>query len=294
MSEEEPESTIRGRELGEALREALKQANLSGRAIAKKLRWPQSQVPKLLNGQRIADEVDIAAFLALCEVTGAERDRLLALARELGEPGWLQQYGSRLPKQLRTLIDHENKATTIKQYEGLVVPGLLQTDDYAREMLLRTASIPKEEVQDRVAARLARQSLFSADRRPDFTFFVHEQVLRLPVGSPSIMSDQLHHLLRMSVRSYVSVRIIPISFGAHAGTAGACRLMDFAGKIPSVAYLEGETMGLFLETTAEIKTYRKIFEALADAALDEGHSRDLIGNLATALYADREDHDDHG
>jgi transcriptional regulator with XRE-family HTH domain len=293
VSEEEPESTVRSRELGEALRAAMEGANLTGRGIAKKLQWSASQVPKLLNGQRIADEVDIAAFLALCGVTGAERDRLLALARELGEPGWLQQYGSRLPEQLRTLIDHENKATAIKQYECLVIPGLLQTDDYVRQLLIRSASIPKDEVQDRVAARLARQSQFSADRRPEFTFLVHEQVLHLPVGSPAVMSEQLHHLLRMSVRSYISIRVIPISYGAHAGTAGACRLMDFAGKIPSVVYLEGETMGLFLETEPEIKTYRRVFAALADAALDEGESRDLIGNLATALYADREDDHDH-
>jgi transcriptional regulator with XRE-family HTH domain len=290
---EEPGSTIRSRELGEALRAAMERADLSGRALAKKLQWPQSQVSKLLNGRRIADEVDIAAILALCEVTGDLRAELLALARELGKPGWLQQHGARLPTQLRTLIDHESKATTIKEFEAMVIPGLLQTDDYAREMLLRTASIPSAEVQDRVAARLARQSLFSAARRPEFTFFIHELVLHLPVGGRAVMSDQLHHLLRMSVRGYISIRIIPASFGAHAGTAGSCRLMDFVG-IPSVVYLEGETSGLFLEEADEIKTYRKVFEAFAGAALDEGQSRDVIGSLATAVYADREEHDDRG
>lgn len=290
---EEPESTIRSRELGEALRAAMERANLSGRALAKKLQWPQSQVSKLLNGRRIADEVDIAAILALCGVTGDLRAELLALARELGKPGWLQQHGSRLPKQLRTLIDHENKATTIKEFEALVIPGLLQTDDYARELLLRSGSIPTEEVQDRVAARLARQSLFSAERRPEFTFFIHQLVLHLPVGGQQTMSEQLHHLLRMSVRSYISIRVVPASFGAHAGTAGSCRLIDFVG-IPSVVYLEGKTSGLFLEEEDEIETYRKVFEALAQAALDEGQSRDLIGSLATAVYADREEHDDRG
>ena len=142
-----------------------------------------------------------------------------------------------------------------------------------------------------MAARLGRQSLFAADPRPEFTFLIHELVLHLPVGGPEVMSDQLHHLLRMSVRQYISVRIIPTAFGAHAGIVGSFQLMEFSDIRP-VVYLEGETSGLFLEEKPEIETYRQVFAALTEAALDEGQSRDLIAKLATDLYADREDHDD--
>jgi len=106
------------------------------------------------------------------------------------------------------------------------------------------------------------------------------------------MSDQLHHLLRMSVRSYVTLRVIPASLGAHAGLAGPFTLMEFADFRP-VVYLDSETSSLFLEKPEEITAYRRILGALAGTALGEGQSRELIATLATELYPDREDdHDD--
>jgi hypothetical protein len=245
----------------------------------------------LLSGKRNASEVDVAAFLGVCRAKGAERDRLLALCREQDTPGWFQQHGSRLPKQLVTLIDYENKAVTISEFEAIVVPGLLQTGEYARAVISRSINVPPEEVGDRVAARLARQSLFSRERPAAFTFYLHESGLRLPVGGPAVMAEQLRHLQRMSQRSYLSLRVVPIALGAHAAMTGAFRLMEFAEFRP-VTYLESETTSVFLERAVEIHAYRNILASLADTALTEGQSRELIAALATELYADGEDHDD--
>ncbi|MGH3769189.1 MAG: helix-turn-helix domain-containing protein [Pseudonocardiaceae bacterium] len=283
--------TIRSRELGEGLREAMKHAGLSGKQADQMLEVTPSYVSMLLAGKRGASEVDIAAFLGVCRVKGGERDRLLALCREQDTPGWYQQHGSRLPKQLVTLIDHENKAVTISEFEATLVPGLLQTGEYARAVISRIANVPTEEVTDRVAARLARQSLFSQERPPRFTFYLHESVLRMPVGGPAVMAEQLRHLHRMSARPYLTLRVVPIALGAHAAMAGSFRLMEFAEFKP-VAYLESETSSLFLERPVEIQAYRCILAALADTALSEGQSRELIAALATGLYANGEDHDD--
>ncbi|MGH3935012.1 MAG: helix-turn-helix domain-containing protein [Pseudonocardiaceae bacterium] len=285
------EPTIRSRELGEGLREAMKQAGLSGKHAAALLDVTPSYVSMLLAGKRGASEVDIAAFLGVCRVKGAERDRLLALCREQDTPGWFQQHGSALPKQLATLIDHENKAVTISAFEAVGVPGLLQTGEYARAVISRVVNVPPGEVDDRVAARLARQSLFSRHRPPRFTFYLHESALRLPVGGAAVMAEQLRHLHRMSARSYLSLRVVPIALGAHAAMTGAFYLMEFAEFKP-VAYLESETSSLFLEKPDEIAAYRRILAALADTALSEGQSRELIAALATGLYANGEDHDD--
>jgi predicted XRE-type DNA-binding protein len=284
-------STIRSRELGDALRLAMERAVLSGRRAAQLLGWSESKVSRLLTGQISVKEVDIASFLAVCMVTGEERDRLLALAREHNTLGWLQQYGSGLPEQLRTLINHEARATEIHQFEALRVPGLLQTEDYARALIERIATVPPEEVDGRVAARMSRQSLFSRDPRLQFSFILHELVFQLPVGGREVMSEQMHHLLRMSVRSYVTIRVIPAAYGAHAGTTGACRLMESAEFKP-VAYVEEETAGHFMEDPDQIASYRKVFAALANCALDERQSKDLIASLAIELYGDREDHHD--
>ncbi len=285
------EPTVRSRELGDGLRQAMEQAGLNGKQTAQMLGWSPSFLSLLLSGKRGASEVDIAAFLGVCRVKGAERDRLLALRREQDTPGWFQQHGSRLPKQLVTLIDHENKAVTISEFEAVGVPGLLQTGEYARAVISRVVNVPPDEVDDRVAARLARQSLFSRERPARFTFYLHESVLRLPVGGAAVMAEQLGHLRLMSARSYLTLRVVPVALGAHAAMTGAFRLMDFAEFKP-VAYLESETSSLFLEKPEEIAAYRRILGALADTALGEGQSRELIAALATELYADGEDHDD--
>ncbi|MGH3977784.1 MAG: helix-turn-helix domain-containing protein [Pseudonocardiaceae bacterium] len=289
MQDREP--TIRSRELGDGLRRAMEQAGLNGKQVAHLLGWSPSWVSRLLSGKRGATEVQVAAFLGMCRVKGKERDRLLALCQEQNTPGWFQQHGSRLPKQLVTLIDHENKAVWIGDSQLVFVPGLLQTGEYARAVISGNVNVPAEEVEERVAARLARQSLLSRDRPAQFTFYVHELVLRTPVGGPAVMSEQLHHLLRMSVRSSVTLRVVPASLGAHAGMSGAFTLLEFAEFRP-VVYLESETSTLFLEKSQETAAYRRILGALAETALDEGDSRELIATVATDLYPDREDHDD--
>jgi hypothetical protein len=284
-------STVRSRELGDALRLAMESAQLSGKRAAQLLGWSESRVSRVLSGQLSIREVDVASFLAVCHVRGEERERLLELARERDSRGWLQQYGSGLPEQLRTLINHETRATEITEFEPCFIPGLLQTGDYAQALLERSATVPPNEVGSRVSARLGRQGLFSQDHRPVFTYYLHESMFHLPVGGREVMSEQLHHLLRMSVRSYITIRVIPIAFGAHAGTAGACRLME-SSEFRPVVYVEEQTSGHFMEDRAEISAYRKIFGALANSALDEGQSKDLIAKLAIDLYADREDHHD--
>ncbi|HEX5348691.1 MAG TPA: helix-turn-helix transcriptional regulator [Pseudonocardiaceae bacterium] len=283
--------TIRSRELGDGLRQAMEAAGLTGKQAAAMLSWSPSFVSMLLTGKRQASEVDIAAFLGVCRVRGPQRDRLLALCRDQDTPGWFQQHGAGLPKQLVTLIDHENKAVAISDFEATFVPGLLQTGEYARAVISRNVNVPPAEVEDRVAARLARQSLLSRDRPAAFTFYLHESVLRLPVGGAVVMAEQLRQLRWMSTRSYLTLRVVPIALGAHAAMTGAFRLMQFAEFKP-VAYLESETSSLFLERPEEIQAYRRILAALADTALSEGQSRELIAALATELYADGEDHDD--
>jgi hypothetical protein len=261
----------------------MERAGLNGKRAAKILGWSESKVSRLLTGQLSLPEMDIVAFLAVCMVIGEERDRLLRLARDQNTPGWLQQHDSKLPEQLKTLVDHESKAVEMMDFQALVIPGLLQTGDYARALLEQSGTVSAEDIQDRVAARLARRNLFSRPRRPQCTFYLHEFVLRLPVGGREVMSEQLHELLQMGVRSYINIRVIPAAAGAHAGTAGSCRLMEFTEFKP-VAYVEEEMAGHFLEQPGEIAGYRRIFAGLANCALNERQSRDLIAALAVELY----------
>jgi transcriptional regulator with XRE-family HTH domain len=282
------EPTIRSRELGEGLRQAMEHAGFSGKDAARLLGWSPSWVSRLLTGKRGCTEVEVAQFLGLCRVHGAQHARLMKLVEDQDTPGWLQQHGSTMPKQLATLIDHENKAIKISDFQATIVPGLLQTGEYARKIISHNVNVPAEEIADRVAARLARQSLFTRPRPPRFTFFVHEFVLRTPVGGLAVMSEQLHHLLRMSVRPYITIRVVPIAIGAHASMAGSFKLMEFAEFKP-IVYLDSETSSLFLEKPVEIKAYQRVLTSLAQIALSEGQSKELIGSIATELYEDQDD-----
>jgi transcriptional regulator with XRE-family HTH domain len=290
---EDREPTVRSRELGDGLRRAMQDAGLTGKQVAKLLDLSPSWVSRLISGKRNVSAVQASAFLAVCRTPAAERERLLELCDEQHTQGWFQQHGSRLPLQLVTLIEHEKKAVAISEFQSTVVPGVLQTGEYARALLKEAGRIPAEEIDDRVAVRLARQALFSRSDLARFTFYLHEFVLRLPVGGPAVMADQLDQLHRMSMRPYLTLRVVPATLGAHAATAGSFTLMEFAEFKP-VVYLESETSCVFLEKPVEIEAYRDILRALAETALSEGESRELIATLATELYADREDHDDRG
>lgn len=282
------ETTVRSRELGAGLRRLLDTAGLSGSEAARQLGWSQSELSRLLSGKRTVDELELATVLGACRANRATRAHLLHLCREANKRGWWQQHGSRLPKQLRTLIDHEEAAISIGDYQASFLSGLLQTSDYARAVISRVVNVPEDEVDDRVASRLARQNLLSREDGARYTFFMHEFVLRLPVGGAVVMSDQLHHLLRMSVRPAISLRVVPTEFGAHAGVAGSFTFMEFS-EINPVIYLESETSTLFLEEPEESAAYRRILESLADTALSERQSAQLIRNLAVELYGSRED-----
>lgn len=280
MRDREP--TIRSRELGDGLRRAMKRAGFNASQLARQLDWSPSRVSRLLSGKRGGSGYDVSAFLAVCGVKGAERERLLALSLDQHRRGWFQQHGARLPKQLRTLIDHENKAAVLGEFQFNLVPGLLQTGDYVRALLAEAGRVPTDEIGDRVAAKLGRHSLFSKPDAPRFTFYIHEFALRLPVGGPTVVSDQLHHLLRMSVRPNVTLRVVPAAIGAHAGTAGSFILLEF-DEIEPLVYLDSETSCLFLELPVEIDAYRSILAALDVTALPEGQSREFISDLAAQL-----------
>jgi len=279
----EHRSTIRSRELGDELRHAMEKANLNGKLAAKLLGWSESKVSRLLMGYQIVNESDIAALLALCLVKGDEKDRLMTLAREYDVPGWLQKH-----PPFETLVNLERRATEITEFEVLRVPGLLQTGDYARALLAGSAVVTPDGIEPRIEKRLRRQDLFDRHDRPECTFYLHELVFYLPIGGPEVMSAQMHHLLRMSVRSYIVIRVIPAAIGAYGSTDGACRLMEFSHQRP-IAYVEEQTAGHFMEEPDEITTYRRVFAKLANNALNEEQSRELVGDLAIRLYGEDRD-----
>ena len=289
MDDREP--TVRSRELGLTLSRAAQAKGLSNAELARRLGWSNSRVSRLLSGKRGTNQVDIASLLGVCGIIPPKFDELLELARHASEPGWWQEFGDRLPAELRTLSEFEDAAVVITNFETVVVPGLLQTPEYMRMLLQRTPAIPDSEIPVRIKARLMRQAIMDRTYPAKFQFFVDEYALSRTGPGRDVVSDQVHHLLRMAVRPHIETRIIPDAVGFHAAHK-PFKLMEFTELHP-VVHIENETSVLFLERADTIETYRLIMARLATVALDERQSREWLASLATELGAPREEHDEH-
>lgn len=270
---------MRGREFGAIVRAVIDATGMSHRAIAELLGWDPQKISDLLTGKGGVDEIDFARLLGLCRVPEDEFNHLMALLKVSREKGWWQFYGPELPVQLRTLFAHEDVSKEIISWHLTLVPGLLQTPDYMRSLIKVWPTIKKpEQIEQRVEVRVERQRVLDARRK--FVFIVHEQALRLPVGGDVVWRDQLHHLLRMSVRPYINLRVVPTAIGAHAGTMGEFKMMKFH-KLEPVVYLETNNSCLFLEDKATLDLYTSILTSLDAVALDAEESRRLITDIVS-------------
>jgi hypothetical protein len=250
------------------------------REVAHKLGWTHPFVSHVLNGKRSFSDEDLLSLLIACGVHRDERARLLTLSRESGIRGWLQHYPSGTPEQPRTLIEHERKATDISEVGWAVLPKLLHTEGYARVLLSQGTSSP-EAVEALVEARLGRQAVFTRAPPPRTVFFVYEPAIRASIGGVDVMCDQVHHLLKMSIRRNLELRIIPSSAG-HTAQAGSFALME-STEFGPVVYLEGAVSVAFLEVPDQITAYRLVLSALDKIALNQTESQELITALAGEL-----------
>jgi hypothetical protein len=271
-------SSVVGRSFGDGVRDAIQSTGMTQRRIAELLDWEEAKVSDLVKGKGGVTEVELAMLLGLCQTPPDEARRLLALYRESREKGYLQFNDDGVPNQLRTLIEQERLANKIFVWAMDLIPGLLQLPQYSTEIVRAVPKIEPAQVVEIVAAKSERRGVFHPSR--ELVFYIHEQALRLQVGSAELMSDQLHDLLLMSVRPYISVRIVPLSRGTHAGLAGSFTKLAYA-KFEPVIYLESHNSNLFLEDKGSLAAYDEVLKALAVQALDEEQSRELITSLLT-------------
>ncbi|GLZ32834.1 hypothetical protein Lesp02_50220 [Lentzea sp. NBRC 105346] len=271
-------SSVVGREFGNGICAALRDAGLSARRAAQILDWDEAKISALANGKGGSTESEVSLLLGLCHISAADYRRLMALFRESREKGWLQFPESGVPDQVRTLIEQERLANAITVWSLNLVPGLLQVPGYTRVVTQAFVNVHGGNVEELVAARTARREIIDSGRT--FTFFVHEQALLLPIGSPETMSDQLHELMRMLIRPNVDLRIVPTAVGVHAGLAGSFTKLAFATFEP-IVYQEGLNTSLFLEDKESMAMYQQVLEALDQQALDAEESKELITSIVT-------------
>ncbi len=277
-----PHTSIRSRQVAAELRTLREHAGLSGAEVAKRMGMSPSKISRIETGNSGLQIEDVAALLGLYQVPAAKRDELLDLVRRSEERGlWTRQPG--LPQLWRSLIDFEAKATRVQNYEALVVPGLLQTAEYARAIIQGIApTITEAELDNLVAARMARQAVLTRARAPQFFAVVDEGAMRRPIGEPGVMHRQLHHLLGAAEQPHVTLRVVPLAAGAHAGLRGPFVILEFAEE-PALVHVENQSTGLFLEEEADLAAYRLALGNILHAALAPAATAELIAQIATEL-----------
>ena len=277
MARQQP-TTVVGRGLGGELRQLRRERKLTAVAVANQLDWQPSRLSRMETGQQGIQVEDVAALLVVYGVTGEERRRLLGMVERARDTGWWEVLG-KLPAESRTLIRLEAEATSIVNWQPLLVPGLLQTPDYSRAVM-KGCGVPEADAQARVAARLGRQAILTRADPPELTVLLDEMVLRRVLGGPRVMARQLRHLIEAAEPPTVTLRVVPFAAGAHTGLDGPIVLLGFARNRP-VLHLEHKMSGLFVDEPDQVAMFRREADRLAEAALSLAESVEFVAGIAT-------------
>jgi len=275
--------TVRRRELGALLRKLREEKGLSVKDVTEHLLCSPSKVSRIETGQRGATLRDVRDLCDLYGVSGpAERDHLMTLARQGKQQGWWQHYD--LPYS--TYVGMEAEAVSIKDYDSAVIPGLLQTNSYARAMFevpLVEPGLPDNTgdiIEQRVEARMRRQTVLERDKDPlQFWAILDEAALHRIVGSAGVMSDQLDHVIRVSQKDNVTVQIIPYSAGAHPAMDSTFNIIEFGTSVNDLVYVEGLQGLLYIDRSDEIERYRQIFKYLSNVAFSSARSLKFLAQI---------------
>jgi hypothetical protein len=251
--------------LGAHLRRLREAQGVSREDAGWEIRASESKISRMELGRVGFKERDIADLLVLYGVDDQEeRERLLALAREANTPGWWHRYGDVLPGWFQSYLGLEAAAALIRSYEVQFVPGLLQTEDYARAVvLLGHGRARAEEIERRVALRIRRQDILNRANPPLLWAVIDEAVLRRPIGAPAVMQAQIEALIDATARPNVRLQVMPFRAGGHSAAGGAFSILRFPDQeLPDVVYIEQLTSALYLDKRDDVEHYLDAMERL--------------------------------
>jgi transcriptional regulator with XRE-family HTH domain len=280
-----PSPTVRRKRLGIELRRLREQVGLTCEEVGQRLDCSGTRISRIETGRIGAKPGDVRELLETYGVTGPEADSLVQLAREARRKGWWHTYGQVLPPWFEAYVGLEAAATRFRDFQSMVVPGLLQTEDYARAVLRAAPNAGNAEDIDRqVALRMERQSILGQSNPPELWVVLSESILRVQVGGQDVMRAQLRRLIDVAERSSVTMQVLPFATAAHVQPISPFTILEFPDPAdPTVVYLEHLTGSLFLENEEEVRRYTVVFDHLRAEALGTAPSIDLIARVAAKM-----------
>jgi transcriptional regulator with XRE-family HTH domain len=272
-------STARRRELGAELRRIRLQRGYNGLDLARRLSWTSTMLSRVETGKRPISRTEVITYTAMCGVAGDRLDELLGLASEPDDYR-LKSHDGQIPDELQSLIFHETTATEIENFQPIYIPGVMQTEEYARALFWETGLEEPAKIEQCVRIRMVRHGILTKVNPPQCTFHVHENVLRSMIGSPQVMYEQMLFLLFLGTRPQCSIRVVPASAGGRGLAAGSFQIFGYPEGSPVIS-VQHETTSEFLESRKDQLSYRTVLERLASVALDNAQSREFISRMAS-------------
>ncbi|MEU6703392.1 helix-turn-helix domain-containing protein [Streptomyces wuyuanensis] len=273
--------TVRRRRLGQELRRLRELKGMTAEEVADRLLVSQSKISRLENGRRSISQRDVRDLCGVYEVEDHRVvDSLMQMAKDSRQQGWWHAFGD-IPYSV--YIGLETDAASLRVYEPQIVPGLLQTREYAEALITGALpETPSTDVEKRVQVRVRRQERIASDESPlRLWAVVDEAALRRVVGNKEMMREQLEHLVEQSQLPHVTVQVLPFSMGAHPGITGHYAILEFPdASDSSVVYIEGVTSDLYLEKANDVHKYTVMYEHLRAQALNVEQTREFIEDIA--------------
>jgi len=278
--------TVRRRRLALELRRLREAARLTCEEVAERLECSASKISRVETGRVSVSPRDVRDMLEIYGLPEDQREGLVQLARDSRQKGWWHAYSDTIQPQFATYLGLESAASEIRIYEVSLIPGLLQTEEYARAVISAgMVNSAREDIERRVALRMARQqpALTEADS-PKLWAVLDEAALRRTVGGSGLMRMQLEYLLGVASLPNVAVQVIPFGGGAHPAMGRPFVILVFPERVdPDVVYLEDLTSALYLEDVNEVDRYNVFFNHLRATALSFDDSSGLITSVLKAM-----------
>ncbi|MEE1940827.1 helix-turn-helix transcriptional regulator [Streptomyces sp. TRM 70361] len=286
MSEPRSAPTVGQLVLGRRLQDLREKAGLKRDEAARILHVTSATVRRMETAEVALKIPYVKLLLEAYGVTGADAEAFVALAEEANRPGWWQRFRDVLPDWFSVHVSLESAAKVIRAYEPQVVPGLFQTEEYARH-ILRTGAVGRSdprEVERLVALRMERQHLLARPDAPHLWILVDETALRRPVGSPAVMRAQVDRLLEDAERPNVTLQIAEFSSGFHPGTYGPFVLFRFGlPELPDMVYVEYLTGAVYLDERNEVASHLELLDRMSAQAATARRTKEILRGFRKEL-----------
>ncbi|WP_227982651.1 helix-turn-helix domain-containing protein [Nocardia spumae] len=269
--------------VGGQLRKLREGANITREAAGEHIRGSHAKISRLELGRTGFKERDVRDLLTLYGVTDDEdRELFLDLVSKANQPGWWHRYNDLLPQWFETYLGLEHASKSIRTFEGQLVPGLLQTEEYTRSVV--ALGHENAEAARRVELRRKRQEILDRPGAPTLWAVIDEAVLHRPIGGRQVLRDQLDHLVEVSSKPNVTIQVLPYAAGGHAAAGSSFTMLRFAEpELPDIVYLEQLTSALYLDRQQDLELYRQVMDRLSVQAEPPERSREMMKQAAAEL-----------